>query len=460
LQWNFNGSSQYFSANLGAAQLEGFTIIAIGTPTNVSTGGAIATIADTVLAQGSYGLRINAGVVGAYAYSTAGAFNESTHAVAAVNNKTYVFGAVFASTASRTVYLNGTPGTPNTTSGAVTSASQFSIGVLNRSGITQYWPGGVNGVFVLPWALTDAEMARMKTPADVYAAMYAPIQRTIWVPAAAGGGVSGTLATTNANDTSAATGTTTVTGTLAKTNANDSSSASGTTTVTGTLARTNANDTSAASGTTTVTGTLAKTNANDSVSASGDVGGNITGTVNYTNANDTSAASGTTTVTGSLAKTNANDSASASGTTTVTGSLARTNANDSVVASGAAGTVTGTVNVTNDNDTSSASGTAGNPVIASQGGGGWLPQTRRKSRKQIYEERVKLGILPPPVIKAAAKVAAVAQTVEEFKEERPKYEEMFLKAIKKTEWLPDYTRAIQAQLAIMELEEEELLLLL
>ena len=50
--------------------------------------------------------------------------------------------------------------------------------------------------------------------------------------------------------------------------------------------------------------------------------------------------------------------------------------------------------------------------------------------------------------------------MEEFKEERPKYEEMFLKAIKKTEWLPDYTRAIQAQLAIMEQEEEELLLLL
>ena len=99
-------------------------------------------------------------------------------------------------------------------------------------------------------------------------------------------------------------------------------------------------------------------------------------------------------------------------------------------------------------------------TTAIAGGGGWLPQTRRKSRKQIYEERVKLGILPPPVIKAAAKVAAVAQTVEEFKEERPKYEEMFLKAIKKTEWLPDYTRAIQAQLAIMEQEEEELLLLL
>ena len=133
------------------------------------------------------------------------------------------------------------------------------------------------------------------------------------------------------------------------------------------------------------------------------------------------------------------------------------------VADGIAASILGTTTISATPGNADAAGvtanvTNGSPVVA--GGGGWLPQTRRKSRKQIYEERVKLGILPPPVIKAAAKVAAVAQTVEEFKEERPKYEEMFLKAIKKTEWLPDYTRAIQAQLAIMELEEEELLLLL
>jgi hypothetical protein len=182
LQWNLNGSSQYFTVNLGVAKLAPFTIVAIGTCTNVTAGGAIATFADIGLAQSSFGLRINAGTVGAYAYSTAGAFNESTHPVAAVNNQTYVFGAVYAGDALRTVYLNGTPGTPNTTSGAVTSASQFSIGVLNRSGITQFWPGGISAVFIIPRALTDAEMALMRTPADVYVAMYIPLSRTLWVP--------------------------------------------------------------------------------------------------------------------------------------------------------------------------------------------------------------------------------------------------------------------------------------
>lgn len=146
------------------------------------------------------------------------------------------------------------------------------------------------------------------------------------------------------------------TGTLARTNANDTSSASGTTTVTGALARTNANDTSAGSGTTTVTGTLARTNANDTSAASGAVGAEITGTVARTNANDTSTASGTTTVTGTLARTNANDTAAASGT---------------------AGTPTGTVNYTNRNDTLSAAGST--PGAEAVGGWGtYYPRKRKR----------------------------------------------------------------------------------
>lgn len=108
--------------------------------------------------------------------------------------------------------------------------------------------------------------------------------------------------------------------------------------VTGTSATTNANDTSAASGTTTILGTLARTNANDTCAASGAVGGAVVGTSATTNANDTSAASGSTTITGTLARTNANDSVAASGWVgVITGTLARTNNNDTVVASGTAG---------------------------------------------------------------------------------------------------------------------------
>lgn len=107
----------------------------------------------------------------------------------------------------------------------------------------------------------------------------------------AGAGSTGTLATTNADDTSAAIGTTTIVGALAYTNANDASAAAGTTTVLGTLARANANDTAAASGTTAVVGTSATTNANDTSTASGS-GGAVTGTSATTNANDVANASG------------------------------------------------------------------------------------------------------------------------------------------------------------------------
>lgn len=85
-------------------------------------------------------------------------------------------------------------------------------------------------------------------------------------------GVTGTSATTNANDTSSASGTTTIVGTSASTNANDTSSASGTTTVLGASSTTNANDVSAASGTTTIVCVGATTNANDTSDASGTVG--------------------------------------------------------------------------------------------------------------------------------------------------------------------------------------------
>jgi hypothetical protein len=226
--------------------------------------------------------------------------------------------------------------------------------------------------------------------------------RKVWI--ASSSGASGSLATTNANDTSAASGTTTVTGSLARTNANDTSAASGSTTVTGSLARTNANDTSSASGTTTVTGSLATTNANDTISASGAVGSDVTGTVNATNANDTSAASGTTTVTGSVAKTNANDTSAASGTTTVTGSLARTNADDSVSASGAVGSVSGTVDYTNRNDSVAASGEVGANLL--QGGDDFPGIVIEKRRKKTLAEQPNLH-LQSIIDKAAREVLPI-----------------------------------------------------
>lgn len=215
--------------------------------------------------------------------------------------------------------------------------------------------------------------------------------------ASAGAGattVVGALARTNANDTVAASGTTTITGTLARTNASDTSAASGTvgSSVTGTLARTNANDTSAATGTVTVVGTLSRTNASDTAAASGSIGGaSPTGTVAYTNANDTLAGSGTTTVVGALARANANDTSAASGTTTIRGVLSYTNANDACVAAGSvAGAVTGTLTYTNANDAAAAIGT----VPDSRGSGGWEEAVIARHQRNLSAKAKQAADLP------------------------------------------------------------------
>ncbi len=276
-------------------------------------------------------------------------------------------------------------------------------------------------------AWTDAEQAEIFRSAYQ---VYEP--QRIWIPVSSTGGVTGALAATNANDASAA---------------------AGTTTILGALARTNANDASAAAGATTVLGTLAKTNADDTLAASGAAGSDVSGSVNVTNANDALAGAGTTTVTGALARTNANDTSSAAGTTTVLGTLATTNANDTLAASGAAGAVTGTLATTNGNDTSVGSGSAGQ---ASSATGGWYGPTP-KSRKRIKDDRIRFGVIPPDIVEAAAKVAERVveeaqdrDPIEHFQDRKKRFDAQ-LKAemaamLEPPRWVDGYSLQIQIQI--------------
>ena len=261
-------------------------------------------------------------------------------------------------------WINGKPATTgqgSAHSSTFSTINEISIGAQHRSsGFLRQFKGNIEWAAILNLpvgannVLTD-DYAEYLYESNYPYSLEAKPSRIF--SAGTSSGSTGTVAVTNANDTSSASGATTVTGSVAKSNANDTSAASGTTTITGSLARTNVNDTSAASGTPTVTGTLATTNANDTISASGSVGNSITGTVAYTNANDTLSASGTTTIVGTVSRTNANDTSAANGTTTVIGTVSYTNANDTVTASGIAGTISGTVAYTNANDIATASGT-------------------------------------------------------------------------------------------------------
>lgn len=109
--------------------------------------------------------------------------------------------------------------------------------------------------------------------------------------------------------------------------------------VSGTITYTNANDTSAATGSTTVLGTISTTNQDDTIVASGDVGNNIIGTISYTNNNDTVVATGSPIVNGTIAYTENFDVSNISGSPVVVGSINITNNNDNMSASGIVGPI-------------------------------------------------------------------------------------------------------------------------
>lgn len=142
--------------------------------------------------------------------------------------------------------------------------------------------------------------------------------------------------------------------------------------VTGTLAETQDDQTSTASGTHTppaITGTVAETQDDQTSTASGThTPPSFTGTVSETQDDQTSTASGTHTppaITGTLAETQANQTVDASGTHTppaVSGSAAVIEASDTSTATGTVvNFYTGTATVTQGNQTPSASGTASSP---------------------------------------------------------------------------------------------------
>ena len=110
-------------------------------------------------------------------------------------------------------------------------------------------------------------------------------------------------------------------------------------------------------------------------------------------------------------------------------------------------------------------GAANGPaVLTAAGGGGWLPRMRRKTRKELHAERVRLGILPPDVVKAAQKAASVVldepSPVKAYRADPEAVNRVFLRELGATKMMPDYTRAIQIQIELMQQEEEEILLLL
>lgn len=207
--------------------------------------------------------------------------------------------------------------------------------------------------------------------------LFAPLPRRIWAPAAAGGGtsISGALGTASAS------------GFKGNVNANRSlTGALGTATASGFKGTVNANR--------TIAGALG-------VAAASGFQGGIGANRGIAGALGTAVASG---FQGTVSNSNS---------TTITGALG------TAVASGFTGGIVWNRSIAGLLGTAQASGfnggvSNGAPVIA--GGGGWFPMPRRRTKKEIDDERRALGILPPEVVAevAAAPVARRRITLQDL----------------------------------------------
>jgi hypothetical protein len=203
----------------------------------------------------------------------------------------------------------------------------------------------------------------------------------------AGGGITGTVAVTQADQTSTATGVLGYTGTAAVTQDDQTSTATGVLGYTGTSATIQADQTSTASGVLGYSGTVAITQEDQiSTATGGSAAPGVSGSVAATQDDQTSTATGVLGYTGTSATTQADQTSTASGTSAapgISGSVAATQDDQTSTAAGVLGysgtsatvqadqtatasgwvTVTGTVAVIQADQTSTASGTVSGAVV-------------------------------------------------------------------------------------------------
>ena len=106
------------------------------------------------------------------------------------------------------------------------------------------------------------------------------------------------------------------------------------------------------------------------------------------------------------------------------------------------------------------------PVVAQAYSGGYdLPTGRRKTKRDVYAERVRLGIIKEDIAIAAEKVVEKAIVKDESTQvvELPSVEQLvsdLMRKLRVTVRSPDYTRAIELALKVAEQDDEDVLFLL
>ena len=187
----------------------------------------------------------------------------------------------------------------------------------------------------------------------------------------------GTSNTTDNDDTISANGIENFVGTLNETDVDDTTSSAGTETFVGTSDNIDADDTVAASGKSTYAGTLVETDDDDISASAGNVVENPVGTLNETDVDDTTSSAGTETFVGTSNTTDVDDTTSSAGEQIFIGTSDTTDTDDTISAAGimqpsgtsdttdtddtvaatGASTEVNTLNVTDEDDVSASAGT-------------------------------------------------------------------------------------------------------
>ena len=274
--------------------------------------------------------------------------------------------SVSGSTTTLKAYINGAQEGTDVTDTSFTSGAAGVMAQNDSGGGSELddWIGddiaasGATGTL----AVTDANDTSAITGLEVFTGTVSltDANDTSAITGTAGVSITGTLSVTDSNDNSIIVGSEILTGTLSITDSNDTSTITGLEVLTGTLSVTDSNDTSIIVGSTFtgVSGIVSKTEDDDIPTATGNITLNITGSLSSILDNDLSSISGQIIFSGILNTTEENDSIVANGLDKYIAILNSTEENDSLTATGIHSiTVTGTLNIIDENDSSIIIGT-------------------------------------------------------------------------------------------------------
>jgi hypothetical protein len=168
----FNGSADYVTKAAPVVIAAPFTMSCWFNSSSITASQVLMAVNDNTISNWTAWYLSNAGATGGDPIQAISA-NNNTFTVAAsatgyTANTWYHAGAVFLSATSRTAYINGVAGTPNTTSNTPAAVKATSLGWAQRtSGSDAYFVGSMTDAVIFNGAFSSDDMKILANPGDL-----------------------------------------------------------------------------------------------------------------------------------------------------------------------------------------------------------------------------------------------------------------------------------------------------